>query len=79
MATLHAQDWKSGSEVVLIGRAVEARTRRDADTVLATWQASARGMVRFTAEIDHGNGPIERVIRADELQVEVYGEAPNRS
>ena len=74
-----AQEWQSGRDLELIGRAAEARLRRDADTVLAGWQASARGIVRFTAEVDHGNGPIERVIRADELQVEVYGEAPNRS
>jgi hypothetical protein len=74
-----AQQWRAGRDIPLIERAIEARLRRDADTVLAGWQASARGMVRFTAEIDHGNGPIERVIRADELQLEVYGEAPNRS
>lgn len=36
-------------------------------------------MVRFASEVNHGNGPLERVIRADELRVEVYGEAPNRS
>jgi hypothetical protein len=35
--------------------------------------------VRFTSEVDHEGGPIERVIRADELRVEVYGEAPSRS
>lgn len=39
----------------------------------------ARGVVRFASEVDHGSGPVERVIRADELLVEVYGEAPNRS
>jgi hypothetical protein len=76
---LAAQAWQSGRDNDLIARATEARFRRDADSVLSGWQASARGMVRFTAEIDHGNGPIERVIRADELRVEVYGEAPNRS
>src|SRR5690349_20938582 len=76
---LHGQQWKSGREIALIDRAIQARMRRDADTVLTGWQASAQGMVRFSAEIDHGNGPIERVIRADELRLEVYGEAPNRS
>ena len=29
--------------------------------------------------LDHGESPIERVVRADELRVEVYGEAPSRS
>lgn len=76
---LGAQEWQSGHQIDLIRRAVEARSRRDADVGLAGWSASARGMVRFTVEVDHGSGPIERVIRADELRVEVYGEAPNRS
>ena len=71
--------WRSGAEVELVRRAVAHRVTRDADTLLAAWQATARGVVRFTSEVDHGSGPIERVIRADELRVEVYGEAPNRS
>ena len=74
-----AQTWQSGRDLDVVVRATDTRLRRDADTVLAGWQALAQGVVRFTAEVDHGNGPIERVIRADELRVEVYGEAPNRS
>ncbi|MEP6590801.1 MAG: hypothetical protein ABJC19_06435 [Gemmatimonadota bacterium] len=71
--------WQAGDSIGLIRRAVSHRTRRDADTLLAAWQATARGVVRFASEVDHGSGPVERIIRADELLVEVYGEAPNRS
>lgn len=60
-------------------RAVAVRTARDADTLLAGWQAVAEGMVRFAVVVGHGTNSAERVIRADQLRVEVYGEAPNRS
>jgi len=58
---------------------VAQRAARDADTLLASWQAEAHGVLRYASVLDHGDGPVERVIRADELRVEVYGEAPNRS
>ena len=74
-----AQVWRSGTEIDLIRRAVAHRAARDADTVLAGWEAQAHGMLRYISVVDHGDGPVERVIRADELQVEVYGESPNRS
>src|ERR1017187_7519562 len=74
-----AQVWRSGTEIDLIRRAVAHRAARDADTVLAGWEAQAHGMLRYISVVDHGDGPVERVIRADELRVEVYGESPNRS
>ncbi len=78
-APLGAQDWQDGRDVPLLERAVAQRIGRDADTLLTGWRAVASGVVRFAAVVDHGGIPIERVIRADELRVEVYGEAPNRS
>ena len=78
-AIVHAQDWRRGAELDLVRRAVAHRAARDADTLLAAWQAEAHGIVRMASIIDHGNGPVERVIKADELRVEVYGVAPNRS
>lgn len=74
-----AQTWRSGTEIDLIRRAVAHRAARDADTLLAAWQAEAHGILRYVSELDHGDGPVERVIRVDELRVEVYGESPNRS
>ncbi len=72
-------EWRSGAAIDVVRRAVTHRVTRDADTLLASWRATAHGVVRFASEVDHGSGPIERVIRADELRVEVYGEAPNQS
>jgi hypothetical protein len=74
-----AQQWRAGTDVPLIREAAAHRSARDADTLLARWQAQAHGILRFTTVLDHGDGPIERVIKADELRDEVYGEAPNRS
>jgi hypothetical protein len=76
---VHAQAWQPGTQIDLIRRAVAHRASRDADTLLAAWQAEAHGVVRYLSELDHGDGPVERVIRLDELRVEVYGESPNRS
>lgn len=76
---LPAQAWRDGNTVPLIVRATAQRTARDADTLLAAWRAEARGVVRMASVVDHDGVPVERLIRADELRVEVYGEAPNRS
>jgi hypothetical protein len=78
-APLAAQRWVTGDSLPLIRAAVTHRASRDADTLLTSWQAEAHGFLRFASVIDHGDGPVERVIRADELRVEVYGEAPNWS
>ncbi|MGH7582098.1 MAG: hypothetical protein ACREL5_02595 [Gemmatimonadales bacterium] len=74
-----AQVWRPGSEIALIERAVAVRTARDLDTRLGAWGATAHGILRFSSLISHDGIPVERVIRADELRDEVYGEAPNRS
>ncbi|MBP7619500.1 MAG: hypothetical protein KA745_00915 [Gemmatimonadales bacterium] len=75
---LAAQLWHRGDSLPLLQRAATHRLSRDADTLLAAWQARAHGVVRMTSVVEHGGTSVERVIRADELEVEVYGEAPNR-
>jgi hypothetical protein len=77
-ALLEGQEWHRGDSVAVLQRAATQRLTRDADTLLAAWQARAHGVVRMTSVIEHGGTSVERVIRADELEVEVYGEAPNR-
>lgn len=76
---LAGQGWQPGAGVPLLELAAEARAARDADAQLASWQATASGVVRFALMLGHGADSKERVVRADELRVEVYGEAPNRS
>ncbi len=76
---LHAQQWLPADSIPLVRRAITQRSARDADTMLSGWRARAHGIVRFASVIEHGGFPVERVIKVDELRVEVYGEAPNRS
>nr|MBA2291946.1 hypothetical protein [Gemmatimonadales bacterium] len=78
-APLGAQQWLPADSVPLVQRAIAARSARDGDPLLTGWRAEAHGMVRFSSVIGHGDNPVERVIKVDELRVEVYGEAPNRS
>jgi hypothetical protein len=77
-APASAQQWQGGDAIPLLGRATAQRVRRDTDTLLASWRARAHGVVRMASVIEHGGTSVERVIRAEELEVEVYGEAPNR-
>ncbi len=74
-----AAQWQTGTGVPLLEAAVQARATRDSARGLAGWKATAHGTVRFALVIDHDGTPIEREVRTDELRVEVYGEAPNRS
>lgn len=74
-----AQTWQGATQVLLVQRAISQRGMRDADARLTGWRARAHGVVRLASVVEHGGLPVERVIKADELRVEVYGEAPNRS
>ncbi len=76
---LGAQQWLPADSVPLVQRAIAVRAARDGDPLLASWRAEAHGVVRFSSVIGHGDNPVERVIKVDELRVEVYGEAPDRS
>jgi len=73
------QQWQHATDIALVERAINQREQRDGDTLVASWAAKAHGIVRFASVIDHGGSPVERIIKLDELRVEVYGEAPNRS
>jgi hypothetical protein len=76
---LGGQGWQSGDALPAVRAAAAARTQRDLTSAVAGWQAEAHGVVQFVVRIDHGGLPVERVMKVDELRVEVYGEAPSRS
>ncbi len=77
--TVAAQQWLPADSISIVQRAIAARNTRDIDPLLSGWRAEAHGVVRFSSVIGHGDNPVERVIKVDELRAEVYGEAPNRS
>lgn len=74
-----AQQWLPGTSIDLVRRAAAHRALRDADTALTSWSARAHGVVRFTTLSGEPPDQVERVLRADELRVDVYGEWPGRS
>lgn len=73
-AALQAQGWDSPAARAL---AVRATRRRDVGSGGApSWTARAHGLVLFLAQVGEGLAGPPRLIRADELDVEVYRSAP---
>ncbi len=76
---LAAQEWNSESALALVRRGVERRQAAQADSALRSYHTRAHGFVFFLAQIgEELTGP-PRLVKADELEVEVYWRAPNRS
>ena len=76
---LSAQEWNSEAARVLVARAIARRQQTEADSGLRSYRATARGLVFFLAEYGRDPGAASRLVKADQLDVEVYWEAPNRS
>ena len=65
--------------MALVHRATEVRERQLADTALHDWRAIARGYVTFLAQLGEGFVEPPKVIKADELALEVYWRSPGLS
>ena len=78
-ASLVAQSWGSADALSLVRRAVERREASRADSSLASYRARAHGFVFFLAQAGEGLAGPPRLVKADELDVEVYWQAPDRS
>ena len=76
---LSAQAWNSPPALALVRRGVERRQTAQADPALRSYHARAHGLVLFLAQVGKGLGGPPRLVKADELDVEVYWQAPNRS
>ena len=63
----------------LVNRAVARRAQQLADTGLADYRATAHGYVTFLAQLGEGFPTPPKIIKADELELEVYWHAPNQS
>lgn len=71
--------WNDPAAAELVGRATARRGAQLADTGLTDYRASARGYVTFLAQFGEGFVDPPQVVRTDQLAVEVYWRAPNRS
>ncbi|MEO6878615.1 MAG: hypothetical protein ABI205_09060, partial [Gemmatimonadaceae bacterium] len=60
-------------------RATARRVQQLADTALSDYQASAHGYVTFLAQLGEGLRTPPKIVKADELELEVYWHAPNQS
>ncbi len=78
-APARAQDWGSRAAGDLIARAVERRAASFGDSALTDWSARAHGFVFFLGQIGEGLAEPPRLIKADQLELEVYWRAPNQS
>ena len=76
---LAAQEWNTDEAMVLVGRAMARRAERLADTSLQDYQARAHGFVFFLAQLGEGLAEPPRLVKADELALEVYWRAPASS
>lgn len=74
-----AQTWNEPRTMSLIARAIERREKQLADTGLTDYQARAHGYVTFLAQLGAGFSTPPKIIKADELESEVYWHAPNQS
>ena len=74
-----AQAWDSPDALALVRRAVAQRAATEADSMLRSYRTRAHGFVFFLAQVGEGLTEPPRLIKADELDVEVYWQAPDHS
>ena len=79
-STLGAQQvWNDNRTRELVERATERRASQIADTALADYKATAHGYVTFLAQFGEGFPEPPKIVKADELGLEVYWRAPDLS
>jgi hypothetical protein len=76
---LFAQSWNAPDALALVRRATDGRLEAQADSSLRSYRTRAHGFVFFLAQVGEGLAEPPRLVKADELRVEVYWQAPDRS
>jgi hypothetical protein len=73
------QTWNDPRTDSLVERATERRARQLADTGLVDYKATAHGYLTFLAQFGEGFPEPPKIVKADELGLEVYWRAPDLS
>src|SRR6266480_1919885 len=73
------QTWNDPRTRLLVERATERRAQQLADTGLVDYKATAHGYVTFLAQFGEGFPEPPKIVKADELGLEVYWRAPDLS
>ena len=76
---LVAQQWNDARALRLAEMATTRRAAQLADTGLTDYKAQAHGYLTFLAQLGEGFPEPPKVVKADELVLEVYWRAPNLS
>jgi hypothetical protein len=76
---VRAQAWNDARARELVERATTRRAQQLADTALRDYRATAHGYLTFLAQVGEGFPDPPKVVRSDELALEVYWLAPNLS
>ena len=76
---LPAQTWNDSTTRALVELATRLRARQLADTGLTDYRATAHGYLTFLAQVGQGFSEPPRIVKADELALEVYWHTPNLS
>jgi hypothetical protein len=74
-----AQSWNDARTRALVAQATERRARQLADTGLTDYSATAHGYLTFLAQLGEGFPDPPKVVKADEIALEVYWRSPNYS
>jgi hypothetical protein len=76
---LAAQQWNTPEVLALVERGVARRQQVEADTTLRSYRSEAHGFVLFLAQVGSGLTEPPRLVKADELKLEVYWRVPGIS
>ncbi len=74
-----AQTWNSPDALQLAERAIQRRARTAGDTTLRDYRAVAHGFVFFLGQLGEELSGPPRLIKTDQLELEVYWKAPGLS
>jgi hypothetical protein len=74
-----AQTWNDARTRALVERATARRAAQLADTALVDYQAAAHGYLTFLAQVGEGFTEPPKIVKADELALEVYWRSPDLS
>ena len=79
LSPVAAQEWNDARTMALVTRATARRARQLADTGLTDYMATALGSLTFLAQVGEGFPDPPRVVKADQIALEVYWRAPSYS
>ena len=77
--TSAAQEWNDEHSLMLVRQATERRARQLADSGLVDYKARAHGYLTFLGQLGEGFREPPRIVKADELLLEVYWKSPDLS